>query len=541
MHGAADRGAVAALVPRRQLEVAAVLREAGIARAAPRRRARRASVVAPTNAAPRALRERGVRARPPTRRGRDPGASGSAPGAARRRRAPAVGRRRTPASCAAFHSSSACVQRRAFDGREVARLAVHRHDEVIAGARARDVEQPQLLVEVHLLVDRLVQLEVRGLHALRQLHLVAAVGREQHLHAARRRDGRGRRAGTDHDRELETFRAVDRHDANRVVVGLGQHRLDDPRALGTLQRRPREVVAQRAALRRRRTPAPGRRRSARAARRRGTGLPSAPTSSTRRSRTMRSSSSLGVAHSARRVQGRARYASASATGWSAGTASGGATPEVPAPAVLDMERVEVVVAAAEERRPQRAHERELVGGIVDRAQRRDADRGPRGVAVDQRARLGAVRHPHLLEGALEKAEGRTRRKQNADVAETRGAPCTRVAIEHLRLVGEHTTDRRRDVLGLAGAQLVGVRPVVVRVDPEQGDLTVTAIGAARSSSARYSGCDPGCGAISSANTALIHSRTRGAVRKLHVRCSGAGSANASAAARNVAMSARRNR
>ena len=38
---------------------------------------------------------------------------------------------------------------------------------------------------------------------------------------------------------------------------------------------------------------------------------------------------------------------------------------VPPPAVLHAERVEVVVAAPEDRRPQRAHERELVGGVVD--------------------------------------------------------------------------------------------------------------------------------------------------------------------------------
>ena len=45
------------------------------------------------------------------------------------------------------------------------------------------------------------------------------------------------------------------------------------------------------------------------------------------------------------------------------------TANVPTPLVLDVELEEVVVTAAEQRRTQRAHERELVARIVDRAQR----------------------------------------------------------------------------------------------------------------------------------------------------------------------------
>ncbi len=199
------------------------------------------------------------------------------------------------ACSAASHNSSAWVQCGPIAGVAVAGLAVHRDDEVIAGPRARDVEQPQLLVEAHLLVDRLVQLEVDGLHALDDLDLVAARGREQHLDApARGLGGRGHARAHD-DRELEALGAVDRHDAHRVVVGLGNDRFHDPRAFGALHLRPRQVVAQRSADRvgvgaglvdRNRTRrATSRKRPV-----------SAPTSITDRSRTMRSSSSLGVDH-----------------------------------------------------------------------------------------------------------------------------------------------------------------------------------------------------------------------------------------------------
>ena len=50
---------------------------------------------------------------------------------------------------------------------------------------------------------------------------------------------RGGHARDDRDRELQTLRAVDREDAHRVVVGLGQDGLDDPRALGALEVGPR--------------------------------------------------------------------------------------------------------------------------------------------------------------------------------------------------------------------------------------------------------------------------------------------------------------
>ena len=115
---------------------------------------------------------------------------------------------------------------------------------MITGARARDVQEPQLLCEAHLLVDRLVQLERVGLGLARELHLVRLIRREEHLHRAGAATRLRARSGEHDDRELETFGAVDRHDAHGVVVGLRQDRLDDPRAFGSLEGRPRQVVAQ---------------------------------------------------------------------------------------------------------------------------------------------------------------------------------------------------------------------------------------------------------------------------------------------------------
>ena len=126
---------------------------------------------------------------------------------------------------------------------------VHRHHEVVAGAGHRHVEEAQLLVEVHLLVDGRVALELLGGDALRDAHRVGvAVVREREDHArpvSRRLRGHARH---DRDRELESLGAVDGEDAHRVVVGLGEHRLDDPRALAPLQVGPGEEVAHAAAL-----------------------------------------------------------------------------------------------------------------------------------------------------------------------------------------------------------------------------------------------------------------------------------------------------
>ena len=137
-------------------------------------------------------------------------------------------------------------------GPVVARLLrrpVHRHHEVVAGAGHRHVEQPQLLVEVHLLVDRRVALELLGRDpgGDAQRVRVAVVGEAQ-LHAGGARLRLGGHARHDRHRELEPLGAVDGEDADRVVVGLGQHRLDDACPLAALEVGPGEEVAQAATL-----------------------------------------------------------------------------------------------------------------------------------------------------------------------------------------------------------------------------------------------------------------------------------------------------
>ena len=124
-----------------------------------------------------------------------------------------------------------------------------------------------------------------------------------------------------------------------------------------------------------------------------------------------------------------------------------------------MVREQVVVAAAEQRRAQRADERELVGGVVDRAQDRE-EVADLAAAVDERARLGAVRDAGGVERVLEVAERRARRQQDADVAEPRRSPL--VVVEHLPLLFDRGVHRRDDLGRFALAQRVGVGIVVVR-------------------------------------------------------------------------------
>ncbi len=105
-------------------------------------------------------------------------------------------------------------------------------------------------MEVHLLVDRLVALELLGSDARRHLQRIGVgVVREQELHSGAPLPNRGGHPRHDRDRELEPLGAVDREDPHRVVVGLGQHRLHHARTFGALEVGPREEVAQAGGLR----------------------------------------------------------------------------------------------------------------------------------------------------------------------------------------------------------------------------------------------------------------------------------------------------
>ena len=247
VHGTADRGAVPTLVPGWQLEIATVLGQPRVVdrhevEPVRQRRCRHEPppVPAQMGTVVFGLPRLGGETRRGGRAGGDTVRVGKEVEPALVRLGPLCAGRRVPEQLRVGPA-------RAVVGVERVRTPVNRDDEMVAGPGARDVQQAQLLVEAHLLVDRLVQLELGGLHAGREPHLAPAGRREQHLHAARRGLGRGGHARAHHDRELEALGAVDRHDANRIVVGLGHDGFDDARALGALQLRPREVVAQRAA------------------------------------------------------------------------------------------------------------------------------------------------------------------------------------------------------------------------------------------------------------------------------------------------------
>ena len=119
---------------------------------------------------------------------------------------------------------------------------------MVAGPGAGDVEQAPPLVVAHLLVDRLGGVEVGGPQVLAQPELVPAVGRPQHLDAAAVATRLAGHAGHDDDRELHALGRVDRHDAQRLRVGLGQHRLGGPGGVAALPLCPGQVGAQPAVL-----------------------------------------------------------------------------------------------------------------------------------------------------------------------------------------------------------------------------------------------------------------------------------------------------
>ena len=169
------------------------------------------------------------------------------------------------------------------------------------------------------------------------------------------------------DRKFETFGAMDRHDPHRVVVGFGEHGFDDPCSFGALEGRPGQVVAQRAAcgiaeraglVDDEADPPCDIAEPARV----GPDLEDVPfTHDPFEQLARRHPRAFGVERSKvgdrvrDRVAGRKRLGRRGAY--------------VPPAAVLDVILEQVVVAAAEDRRTQCAHQRELVAGIIDRAQR----------------------------------------------------------------------------------------------------------------------------------------------------------------------------
>ena len=144
----------------------------------------------------------------------------------------------------------------------------------------------------------------------------------------------------------------------------------------------------------------------------------------------------------------------------------------PAP-VLDMELEEIVVAASEERRPQRADERELVARVVDRAQchQEVANFARR---VHERAGLGPVRDALCFECTLEERQRRTRGQQDAHVAQLRVAPLNRVVtraaigtVTDLPAFVDRSTDRGGNAHGFTFAELTRAQPLLVTLGTEE--------------------------------------------------------------------------
>ena len=385
--GPTDSRAVAALQPRREIEVAGPLLESRVRLVLAVRCAlvgqggggHRRRSGGPLQGGLALGRPRGQRRRW-RRRGQDDEGKGT--GSARPRRADRSTRSPMPA-----RSSSALV---APGGRRLVGpgLAVQRDDQMIAGPGAGHVEQPDPLVEaICSSMGAHSRYSWRG-HVLPELvpDAPAAGRREHHLGRGRPPLGHGRHARHDGDGELEALGAVDGHDAHGVVVALGQDGLGHPGPLGRLRLHPAQVLAEVPAgglapgpglvddeaqpaphvagpsLGEARAPGPaGRRRCGRAARR-------AP------------ASGAGRRASAGR-RGRRR------TGSSIGDGVGLVGQVAPTPLPFGLEAEQVVVATGQQRRPQGGHDAEVVGGVVDGPQHHEqVAHGPAG--VDEGARLG---------------------------------------------------------------------------------------------------------------------------------------------------------
>ena len=129
-------------------------------------------------------------------------------------------------------------------------LVIQAHQQVVASAGRRDIEQPQPLggVELVLALRPLVPpggLESRALRGAPDPDLEAAVGVPEHGRRAVRRDDV--QPGEDHDRKLQSLRAVNREHPERVVVGLGYDDLDGAGALVRELLDPLDEAAQPAA------------------------------------------------------------------------------------------------------------------------------------------------------------------------------------------------------------------------------------------------------------------------------------------------------
>ena len=270
---------------------------------------------------------------------------------------------------------------------------------------------------------------------------------------------------------------MERHDADRVVVGLGQQWFGHPRALTALKRGPVEKRPQ--------VPTADIRETA--------GLvdeePHAPPCVARPP--MRERERKDVAGTDDLFEQRARLAPAGGFvparerrhglgHCSADAGNGNRGPVIPRTARLNPGE-QVAVVACEHRATQSGDRGQLVGGIVDRGHDRQQVANLRRVE-HQRARVDAVRHVALGERGLEHGQRLARRDQHGDVGTGRVAPRAKAVATHLphrtaRRIVTDGVDDGRDIGRLTFAQRRRVGIVVV-ARAEQAHLMIGRFGRA---------------------------------------------------------------
>ena len=302
-------------------------------------------------------------------------------------------------------------------------LVVEAHDQVVAGSGRGDVEQAQPLVRLDGVLGRHLLRVPGGGDVPLEPDLGPGIG-PQHLDAGRRAI-LGVEPAQHHHGELEPLRGVHGHDAHRVVVGLGQDRLDHPGVLGALQVGPGQVAAQVGAVGVGEEPGLVDHEAEAAPHVAGASLVEPELEGTTIGEDLLDETARvvppplvvegpeGVETGGHGVVGPDRV--------------GPGAPVVPVAARLRVLE-QIVVAAAEPRRAERGHDGDLVGGVVDGAQHVEQV-AHLGAAVDERARLdrgkgGARRRVPARATAARCGSGSARRCR-------RGSPpgrCRRSAI-----------------------------------------------------------------------------------------------------------------
>ena len=316
-------------------------------------------------------------------------------------------------------------------------------------------------------------------------------GRPHDLGAGGATLGPSRHARHDRDRELEALGGVHGHDAHRVVVGLGQHGLGHPAALGGLLADPCEVLPERAVG--------------------GVGPRPGLVDDEAHAPPQVAGPAVGLAqleHAAvahdpvGELAGRqpaslvvhgAQVGQAGDDGVARSAASGSGRLWSKLALVVAPEAVEVVVAAAEQRRAQGGDDRQLVGGVVDGPER-EQQVADQAAGVDERGRLGPVGDAGRHEGVLERRQRGAGRHEDGDVAERGPAasrawrPCGARSTSHPSATTRRTAAATSAASRRRTSAALGV--VVVGVGAEHRDRRAgRCVGAHRHEGRRRRGCE----------------------------------------------------